>query len=186
MSKSHLIALVGMPGSGKTICSEYFVSRGYKKIYFGGIVLDEVRRRGLEINEVNERKIREDLRAKGGMGVMAQKSLPAITKTLSESGPGVVIEDLYSFAEYEILRNKFDNQLLLIAIAANRQLRYQRLRKRSTRPLDAKTAFARDVSQIKKLNIGGSMAIADYTILNNSKKSDIISQIESIIGGLSS
>lgn len=186
MLKSHLIALVGMPGSGKTICSEYFVSRGYKKIYFGGIVLDEVKRLGLEINETNERKVREDLRIKGGMGVMAQKSLPAITKALSASGPGAVIEDLYSFAEYEILRNKFDSRLLVIAIAANRQLRYQRLHKRSTRPLDAKTALTRDISQIKQLNIGGSIAIADYTVLNNSKKSDTINQIESIIDGLSS
>ena len=56
------LALVGMPGAGKTICAEHLARRGFFTLRFGAVVVDEVRRRGLEVNPSNERIVREELR----------------------------------------------------------------------------------------------------------------------------
>ena len=53
-----LIAIVGMSGSGKSVASDYLEKIGFNKIYFGGVVLSEVKKRGLEVNPEKEKKVR--------------------------------------------------------------------------------------------------------------------------------
>src|SRR5262245_21874705 len=74
-----ILATVGMPGSGKTSVSEYLSSKGWPVVRFGQIVIDEVRRQGLDINPTNERLVREALRKQHGMDVCARRSVPAIS-----------------------------------------------------------------------------------------------------------
>ena len=50
-----LIAIVGMSGSGKSVASDYLEEKGFEKIYFGGVVLEEIKKRGLEVNPENEK-----------------------------------------------------------------------------------------------------------------------------------
>ncbi|MEO1645534.1 MAG: AAA family ATPase, partial [Chloroflexota bacterium] len=83
-SSPRALALVGMPGAGKTLCAEHLQERGYYQFRFGSIVTDEVERRGLTINPVNERTVRLELRANEGMAVMAKRALPKL-KTALES-----------------------------------------------------------------------------------------------------
>ena len=75
---NKIIAVIGMCGSGKSEAVKYFEQNGYIKVYFGEVVIEELKRRGLEINEKNERLVREDLRKEYGMGVMAIKSIDKI------------------------------------------------------------------------------------------------------------
>ncbi|MCX6166328.1 MAG: dephospho-CoA kinase, partial [Ignavibacteriae bacterium] len=114
MSDKKIIAVVGMCGSGKSEAVKYFVNRGFKKVYFGDVVIKELKFRELEINEVNERKIREELRALYGMGVMAIKSLDTIKEYFNTSN--VVIESMYSWEEFKIIKNAFGNAFKLLAI----------------------------------------------------------------------
>ncbi len=62
------LALVGMPGAGKTLCARHLEMRGFFQFRFGKIVVDEVLRRGLVINPENERIVREEFRNKEGFG----------------------------------------------------------------------------------------------------------------------
>jgi len=55
---NKIVAIVGMCGSGKSIASEYYEARGYKKVYFGGVVLEEVKKLGLDITPENEKYVR--------------------------------------------------------------------------------------------------------------------------------
>ena len=90
-----LLAVVGLAGAGKTESTEYLIKKtSWPKVYLGQAVIDEVKNRGQEINEVNERSAREDLRKEHGMGAMAIKMLPKI-KELHDKG-NVIIESLYS------------------------------------------------------------------------------------------
>ena len=73
---SGALALVGMPGAGKTVCAEHLKPDGYFTLRFGAVVVDEVQRRGWEVNPANERIVREELRAQHGMAAMAVISLP--------------------------------------------------------------------------------------------------------------
>jgi len=75
-----IIAIVGLAGSGKTDATARFIERGFLRVGFNDRVYEELALRGLERNESNERTIREEMRAKEGMGVMALRSINAIRK----------------------------------------------------------------------------------------------------------
>src|SRR5262245_41163145 len=98
MESPRALALVGMPGAGKTLCAAHLEKRGYAQFRFGSIVIDELLRRGLVVNPENERIVREDLRAKEGMEAIAIRSIP-ILKDLLASGKRLVIDGLYGFGE---------------------------------------------------------------------------------------
>ena len=75
---NKVIAIVGMCGSGKSVASDYYINKGYQKVYFGGVTMDELKRRGLEVNPENEKKIREELRNEYGMAAFAILLLPTL------------------------------------------------------------------------------------------------------------
>lgn len=174
-----VIAFVGMPGSGKSIASEYFKNKEFYILYFGGLILEEVKRRGLEVNPRNEKTVREDLRRIHGMAACAYLSTPVIKEILS-SQQNICIDGLYSFAEYKLLRDLLGDELAVVAIVCERKLRYSRLATREFRPLTALEAEQRDFSEIQNLEKGGPIAIADYSILNNSTEVEFINQLEQL------
>ena len=65
------VAVVGMCGSGKSLLCEYFCREGWQKVYFGGVTMTQLKKAGQPINEVNERRMRENLRKTYGMGAFA-------------------------------------------------------------------------------------------------------------------
>ena len=162
---NKIIAVVGMTGSGKSIACDYYESIGFKKVYFGGVTLDKLKELNLEINEVNERKIREELRQKYGMGAYAYILLPKIEEYLKEGN--VVLDGLYSWSEYKILKDKFKDNFIMLSIVLNKKDRYSRLENREIRSLSNIDAEKRDIAEIENLEKGGPIAYADYYILNN-------------------
>ena len=177
------LALVGMPGAGKTVCADHLQARGYFSLRFGGVVVDEVRRRGLKINPQNERVVREELRETHGMAAMAAISLPRLQQSL-QARSHIVIDGLYSFSEYKLLNEKLGAPLVLVAITAPRHLRYQRLADRSDRPLTPSEARERDMLEIERLEKGGPIAMADYTLLNERGPADLLRQLDALLGAL--
>jgi len=105
---NKLVAIVGMSGSGKSIASDYLESKNWNKIYFGGVVLDQLKKEGLEINPKNEKKMRESLREKYGMAAMATILLPKIEESIKEND--TVLDGLYSWDEYKVLNEKFGSK----------------------------------------------------------------------------
>lgn len=174
------LALVGMPGAGKTVCAEHLQDTGYYSLRFGGVVVDEVRRRGLAVNPQNERIVREELRQAHGMAAMAVISLPQLRQALREHSY-IVIDGLYSFSEYKLLNEKLGAPLTLVAIAAPRRLRYQRLATRGVRPLTASEARERDLLEIERLEKGGPIAMADYTLLNEGAPADLLRNLDALL-----
>lgn len=155
-----------MCGSGKTEAVKYFQDNGYKKVYFGEVVIEELKRRNLEINESNERLVREELRNEYGMGVMAIKSIDKIRELIKSSN--VVIESLYSWEEFKIIRKEFGSNFKLLNIFTTKELRYSRLSQRPIRTLTNEQAESRDVSELENLDKGGPIAFADFTVINDS------------------
>mgnify|MGYP001554843273 CR=1 FL=1 len=171
-----IVALVGLCGSGKSEASKYFLDDNYEKVYFGGITIEEVKRRGLEVNEANERTVREELRDKHGMAAYAVLSLPKIEKAISE-GKNVLIDGLYSWSEYKILKDKF-TELKVVSIYTNPELRYHRLSIREVRPLTKEQAMSRDIAEIENLEKAGPIAKADFTIINNGTIEELLDKIK--------
>lgn len=178
--RPRTLALVGMPGAGKTICAEHLAEREYWTLRFGALVVDEVRRRGWPVNAENERLVREEMRDRHGMAAMATLSLPRLQAALAE-GRNIVIDGLYSFSEYQLLRAKLGAPLLLLAIVAPRRLRYQRLASRPIRPLSGEQALQRDIREIERLEKGGPIAMADYTLLNAGTTAQLLAQLDDLL-----
>ena len=97
-----VVSIVGMAGSGKSEVAKLFEMDSYKKVRFGDITDEEVRKRGLELNEENERLVREQLRGEHGMSAYAKLNVPRIDILLSSAN--VVVDGLYSWEEYMYLK----------------------------------------------------------------------------------
>jgi dephospho-CoA kinase len=175
----HVVAIVGMTGSGKSEVSRVFEEAGYFRVRFGDITDEEVAKRGLRLNETSERFVRESLRAQHGMSVYAKLSVPKIDEALVKSN--VVADGLYSWEEYELLKKKYGDQLIVAAVWASPRKRYFRLGIRDIRPLTREEAVARDKSEIENLNKGGPIAMADYTLTNEYTKASLVRQTKRLI-----
>lgn len=175
-----ILAVVGMPGSGKSETIEHLIQKtNWPKVYFGDVTFDEMKRVGLEINEANERKTRERIRAELGMGAYATLSLPKI-KELFEKG-SVLIESLYSWEEYTEMKKEFGDLFKVLAVYSSPETRISRLVNRPLRPLVKEEVVSRDYSQIENLHMSGPIARADWTIINEDSKENLLKQVDGII-----
>ena len=105
--------------------------------------------------------------------------LPKIRESIKEHD--TVLDGLYSWDELVVLREEFGDELKVIAVTADRSLRYNRLTTREFRPLTNEEALKRDVAEIENLAKGGPISLADYYILNNGTKEEYIERLEEII-----
>jgi len=172
-------SIVGMAGSGKSEVAGIFEQHGFVRIRFGDITDAEVEKRGLPLNEENERYIRELLRGELGMSAYAQLNLPRIDAALKDSN--AVIDGLYSWEEYAYLKDYYGKDFFVIAVWASPKTRYSRLKGRSRRGLTREEAASRDRAEIENLNKGGPIAMADFTLSNESSLRELSGEIERII-----
>lgn len=176
---NKVIALVGMTGCGKTEVANFFKEKGFPIVRFGDVTDEEIKKRGLELNEENEKSVREELRKEQGMAVYAKLNAPRIDKALSKNS--VAVDGLYSFEEFLFMNDYYGDKLVLIAIYASPKVRYSRLEKRKIRPLTTDESTSRDFSEIENLNKGGPIAMADYTMINEGSMAELKSNVEKII-----
>jgi dephospho-CoA kinase len=172
-----------MPGAGKTLCAQHLQERGFYQFRFGGIVVDEVMRRGWAINPRNEQIVREELRDNEGMDVMAKRALPYLKEAL-QTHPCVIIDGLYSWSEYKTLQRDLDAELSVIAIVSPRRDRYARLSNRPERPLTWEEAEGRDYREIEVLEKGGPIAVADYTLVNDRDAQTLLDALDALVNSL--
>ena len=174
-----VVAIVGMCGSGKSVATDIFENElGYKKVYFGGVTMEKLKEANLEVTPENEKMIREGLRRDLGMGAFAKILLPRIKEYSKDSD--VVLDGLYSWDEYKILDEELDN-LTMIAIVADKNIRYSRLAERDIRALTAEQAKNRDIAEIENSAKGGPISYADYYILNNGSLEEYTNRLHEII-----
>ena len=179
-----VIAIVGMAGSGKSEVAKIFERDGFKKIRFGDITDEEISKRGLELNEENERYVRQQLREEHGMSAYAKLNLPRIDALLKSSD--VIIDGLYSWEEYILLNSRYGNDFHVVAVWASPRTRYDRLAKRPIRPLKQEEAASRDTAELENTNKGGPIAMADFTITNESSLEDLERETKGVLSSLSS
>lgn len=171
-----------MPGAGKSEVAGIFQKNGFEVIHFGDVTWQELKKLGLQYNEHNERYIRELLRGKHGMAAYAIVNLPRIDGALESSD--VVVDGLYSWEEYLLLKEKYSDILKVVAVWASPGTRYFRLSSRAIRPLSALEASSRDTAEIEQLNKGGPIAMADFTITNESSLQKLTEETEEVIKDL--
>lgn len=181
MENVKIIAVVGMSGSGKSVVVDYLTKKGYPKVYFGGMILNEMERRGIEITPDNEKKFREEIREKEGNDWVVNQVIAETKDLISAGQKRIVLDGVYSWTEYKILKKEFQKSLTFIAVIVDKKLRYDRVMKRPVRPFDAAAIRERDRSEIENLEKGGPIVAADYYALNNGTIDDLNNRIDEII-----
>lgn len=183
----NILCIVGMAGAGKSIISDELVKVGFAFLRFGQITLDEVKNRELDNNEANEKSIREGFRKEHGMGAFAILNIPKLDILLENSD--VVVDGLYSWSEYKILKEKYGEAMKVIAVYAPPELRYKRLVNRKSEN-DEKQRFrsstkqeskSRDYAEIENSEKGGPIAMADFIIVNTGFLESVRNQLEEIL-----
>jgi dephospho-CoA kinase len=174
-----VVAIVGMAGSGKSEVARVFENRGFVRVRFGDVTDDEIKKRCLDLNEASERFCRELLRKEHGMAAYAILNQPKIDAALTKSD--VVADGLYSWEEYLSFKAYYGQHFYVIAVYSSPKSRYARLSCRGHRPLTSEEAASRDKSEIENLNKGGPIAMADFTIINESSVEDLRRQAAAVI-----
>ena len=170
-TEKKVVAIVGMAGSGKSEVARVFEEAGFKKIRFGDITDEELKKRNMPRNEDNERTIREELRIEYGMGAYAELNIPAIDRLLESDD--VVVDGLYSWEEYLSLKQKYGDKFSVLAVWSSPASRYNRLSNRQIRPLTLEEAESRDKTEIENSDKGGPIAMADFTIINETSVDEL-------------
>jgi dephospho-CoA kinase len=181
-NKKPLLVIVGMAGSGKSTAARHLEKKGWRVIRFGALTMQELEKRGLPINEANEKAVREELRATHGMDAYARLLLPNIKESLAACP--TVIDGLYSWTEYKFLRSHFGEQMKLVAIYTTRSMRYARLSQRRIRPLSTEEAERRDYAEIENVEKGGPIAMADYTVINDGTEKELFQTVDKLLSTL--
>jgi dephospho-CoA kinase len=177
-----VVAIVGMAGAGKSQVAKVFEEHGFKKVRFGDITDEELKNKGLESNEENERYIRQQLRKQHGMAAYAKLNLPKIDSALKSSD--IVVDGLYSWEEYILLKEYYSGQFTTVAIWASTTTRHGRLVHRAERPLTLEEAASRDESEIENSNKGGPIAMADITIVNEASLEELEKETQRVLSAL--
>ncbi len=176
---NKIIAMVGMTGSGKSIGSSHLQSLGWKNIYFGGLTYERMKAEGIEYTPETDKQMRMQMRKDYGMAAYAILSMPKIKEALKDNN--VVIDDMYSWAEYETLQKEFGDNIILICVVADKDIRYKRLETRKERPYIKEEAIDRDLNELGNLDKGRPIAYADYFIFNNGTIDEYITRLNEIL-----
>jgi len=182
-----VVSIVGMTGAGKSEVSKVFEENGFIRIRFGDLTDEGMKKRNLEPSEENERLVRELLRQEHGMAAYAKLNLPRIEQALNPSqgeGQDVVIDGLYSWEEYTYLKGRYGKNLYLVAVWSSPKTRYARLTTRSSRRLTLEEAISRDRAELGNINKGGPIAMADFTIINESSLEKLQREARKVISTL--
>lgn len=173
-----IVAFVGLTGSGKSSAVDYLTTKGYPKVYFGGIVLDAMTEAGLEHTQENEQPFREKLREREGKDFVVNRIVTQIRGLIDAGQRRIIADGLYTWTEYKILKKEFPGELTVVAVVAPKHLRHHRLTMRPVRPLTVEEADQRDWAEIENLEKGGPIAIADHYIINNGNLDHFHEQID--------
>jgi dephospho-CoA kinase len=97
--------------------------------------------------------------------------LPRIDSSLKSAN--VVVDGLYSWEEYTLLKERYGERLSVVAVWASPATRHARLIRRAERSLTLKEAAGRDKSEIENSHKGGPIAVADFTIANEASLGEL-------------
>ncbi|MBQ3306352.1 AAA family ATPase [Candidatus Saccharibacteria bacterium] len=177
----EIVAFVGMSGSGKSVAVDFLTEKSWPKVYFGGMILREMERRGIERTAESEKAFREEIRATEGNDWVVLQVIDEIHRLVEAGQRKIVLDGVYSWTEYKILKKEFPRQITFVAIVVPKKLRYKRVSERVERPFNLQEIRERDKSEIENLEKGGPIAAADYYVLNDGSVAEMHERLAAVL-----
>jgi len=173
-----IIALVGLPGAGKTEAVDFFKKKGLPVISFGKIINDYIDEHKLGHTEDVHKKVREELRVKHGQEAFAVMNEKKIVAALAKN-PLLVIDGMRSWEEYTYLKKALkDTRIYILSLFADKRVRYTRSAKRAYRL--QLFGEERDINELLGTNMGPTIAFADFVVKNNFSLTDLNDKLEDV------
>jgi dephospho-CoA kinase len=173
-----IVAFVGLAGSGKSSAVDYLTGKNFPKIYLGGIIYQAMKEAEIEITPESQQTFREDIRIKEGKDFVVKRAIQQTHDLIHAGQHRIVLDGVYTWTEYKLLKREFPGELTVIAIVAPKHLRHHRLSHRPERPFTEAEANQRDWAEIENLEKGGPIAIADHYIINDDTPEHMYQQID--------
>ena len=163
-----VIAICGLPGSGKTTAIEAIEDLGIV-VSMGDVVRNEVRKRKLEFSGVTIGRIAKELREKGGPAVIAKKCVELIKELNAEI---IFVDGVRSLFEVNVFRKIWKFPIIAIIVDEKKRFNHLFERGRSDDPRSSGDLKERDEREIQ-FGLDKVLDTADYIIPNNSTIEDL-------------
>jgi len=123
---SRVLAVCGMPGSGKGEFARVFMEAGIPVRSMGDMVREEVARRDIEVVPEVFGQVASDLRREFGEDVLAVRLTAAVDELLNTHSL-VLIDGLRGTAEYSVFKSTWGERFQSVAIHTDKDIRFERM-----------------------------------------------------------
>lgn len=173
-----VIAVVGMPGSGKGEFSAIAQELGIPVVVMGDVIREEVAKQGLPPTDESMGVVAQRLRITYGMAAIAHVCIPVITSKQEEV---VLVDGVRGDAEVSQFSSAFP-EFILVSIEAPLDLRFSRLSKRgrSDDLTDIAELIARDERECT-FGLGKAMELASVRIENTSTREEFQEKVRQFL-----
>jgi len=175
-----IIAFVGMPCSGKTEAVQIAKEMGVSVIRMGDMVWDEVKNRGLPLDEKNVVTIADQMRKDLGMDIWAKRTLDKISRL--EKSKRIIIDGIRNIEEIDTFKKNLGKDFIIIAVSASDEIRQKRFlnRGREDDSSDIQDLIDRDKRELS-WGLGTVIASADIIVPNEDGINEFRNEIRKIL-----
>ncbi|MCJ7579656.1 MAG: AAA family ATPase [Candidatus Aminicenantes bacterium] len=174
----RIIGLTGTNGSGKGAAAEYFISKGYAFFSLSDVIREELKKDGFEPTRDNLIRKGNELRSSGGADFLARQVMKKVEGK-------AVIDSIRNPEEVRFLKS--NKNFILLAIDADAELRYERVKKRGRNESAATLQeFIKKEDEEKTENpmqqqLHTCFEMADFKILNEGSLVDLTNKLEEFL-----
>lgn len=181
-----IIGITGTLGAGKNTIVEYFKEKGFGHYSVRDFLIAEMKKRDKTVSRDNMRELANQLRAEHSPSYIAEE----LYKRASQERKNCILESIRTPGEAEALKKK--DKFFLIAVDADRKVRYQRIIKRNSETdRISYEEFVEDeeremtTDDPNKQNLSKCMAMADFQIDNSGTFAELYGQLDGLINKIS-
>jgi len=170
-----IIAIIGMPGSGKDVAVQLLKKElDLDYIRMGDVVIEETKKRNLNISDENVGQVANSLREEHGMNAIAKLCIDKIRKSQQKC---VIINGVRGIEEIKYFRTHLKD-LIIVGIHSAPRIRFERLVKRN-REDDIKNEdeFNKRDERELKWGIADAFILADEIICNQGTINELKGQL---------
>jgi len=180
-----IIAVTGMPLAGKGVVASMLEQRGYPRVLMSAVLKEEMARRKITIDYDSILEFATNLRRERGNGAVAELCVPYFDKLLKKSAV-VVLDGVRSPDEITVMKKKYGDDFVLIAVTATFSNRFKRLGREDHAETEASNVEELENRDEKELSFGLGRVIesADHIIENDGTFESYKRKIDSLFAEL--